>query len=1789
MKQTSSAITFLMAQYRAIFKHAYVKGLAAAVILTAGLAAGASQAADTEGLNWGTANDTTNDITISGTATVGDKSSDYYAHDITITGTGNFTIGSGTAGPRVVVNNNLTLQNGATLTVNNGESGLIGSHNVAAAASGDNFAVYDGANTTFSADSSTIKVQSGSSIIFVRASITDSTVTLESGAGIGAEPGRADRTGDRGQLTLDGGTYSLAESAWLYGNNVTVTEGTVINAQSGASTATSDIYAKSTGALNFAGTLNVESGGAALLGGGAVNIQDGAVIESSGTLILGNGYGQVTIEDGSEINHVNASDHIYAGQHIVMEGGTLNLANPDNGTAGWGLIGTEEANTASENFIYDLTANSGVISLNKSQIQMRNVTLGGDVEVTIGGNIGDNSNSNWADNSQINAIGTGETGVLTVTGKADITMQAGSLMTANQFNLDGGSIELQGAANDDATTTSNSGTAMIRGYGDGIMNLAGTSLNVAADKAGVLRSKDINLTASTITNAGVLTIAGSVNNKSDGNTVVVGADFDMTGGTLNNNSGATLNLGLSGASIDNSGSTFTIAGGTFTNAGTTNVNSGSTLTLTGTTTVAPSISNTGTIQVTSGGTFETSGYVTVGGVAGKIEFASGSTGKLGGEDVFLNGRLNIASGSNVSVTGKVTFNGDGSSASGDTVDITGSGDLNIADTGTLIIKDAGNTIGLTYTEAAAGSDGIGTFSSGSDFAGFALGAAGILYLDVTNIDKLGGTTIASSDMADFATALKTGLGLSSATTSIKLEGVKFDYSGAIDDTTNSADFSDVEDALASGVSDGQLDNAQIKVTTGDANVQGSLGSVNLSGTAGTSVTVGTKTPLVLNGYESKAGESQGTALVTAGSGTDATVGGAELKAGSVITIAAENGTIGAVTTQGGANDTGTFNVQAGSNLTVVTAGTKADSVKDGVAEDVVRGDIGARDAKLNSVNVGGSLDVKDIYTTNLNLTTTATNVAAEDIAADNAAIMGTLSAQNITSTNFSADANSNLTVADTLSGDTIALNGTSNIDTIEAKSSLTFAGGSHNVATEVVADGELVVDQQAAVTAASVEANQGLSVVGNAVLTVESLELGVSGSGDLKVGTAADNGTGGTLSALFLNLNGNDLVVDPAFGEAASVVAVAKISNSAADTDAEVNGSIYALRNSIVALGTEDEQLVKDIFAPYLDADTSSLSNAADGVGAVAYIHSAQTIANGEKIVVDKTQTDATLDKTGYTDDITLGANSVLAINVDAARDGAALTFNTSSQTDATISAAAGSKVVLTGEYSSSDTLTLFADNGTDTGIDLATGTNSLRIETLNGLLYKEHKSADGSLGQIAIEDMDIDTTRVATAYTDTSSAVRNSILSYVTGDSDWANHGKQDHNIDASRIHGARVDGVYSDGQGNFYRLGANNTQEPVQDNGNWTYVLNPAYDAQNPGTEPQFLAYEKANNPLLTAIREQTETRGAAADSAAHMAEFGGAAQVALKAGAATTDAIAGRMGMGAQNTAITYANNGQGAGIWVTPIYMSADSDGFDAQGVDYGTDISLYGVALGGDYTLANGVRVGAMFNVGSGDADGQGAGSAVTSDFDYYGLGLYAGYSFGQFSIVGDISYTSVDNDIEAGSGFDTIGTMKTSLDSTNLSIGVTGSYAFESASGVKVTPHVGLRYSNIDLDDYTVESSAGTIGSYDSDSLSVFSIPVGVTVATEFTTGTWSIKPSFDVTITGQFGDDEAEGTFKWAGVENIDSHLNSEIFDSFTYGATLGVAAQSASGISLGLAVGYTGSSNTDDLGVSANARFTF
>ena len=356
-------------------------------------------------------------------------------------------------------------------------------------------------------------------------------------------------------------------------------------------------------------------------------------------------------------------------------------------------------------------------------------------------------------------------------------------------------------------------------------------------------------------------------------------------------------------------------------------------------------------------------------------------------------------------------------------------------------------------------------------------------------------------------------------------------------------------------------------------------------------------------------------------------------------------------------------------------------------------------------------------------------------------------------------------------------------------------------------------------------------------------------------------------------------------------------------------------------------------------------------------------------------------------------------------------------------------------------------------------------------------------------------------------------------------------------------------------------------------------------PNGDGTYTIYENAYNEILNQTVAK-DFSGATAETAARMGAYAGVAQAALAAGSSTYDSISSRMGIGAQSASMTFAENGQGAGLWLSPVYKNHSSDGFDAEGADYGVDMDLYGLALGADYTLANGVRIGAMFNVGSGDADGNGVASGVSNEFDYYGFGVYGGYTMGALSVVADVTYTAVDNDFDASTGLTTYSKLEGSAYSDALSIGVTGQYEFVTQS-MTVTPHAGLRFSRIDLDDYTVDG-ADVIADYDADSMNIFSIPVGVTFAKEFTGDAWTVKPSLDLTLTGNFGDDETDGTVHWAGVENLSTNVSSEVIDNFTYGATLGVAAKTGN-FSLGLGVNYTGSSNVDEFGVNANARFVF
>ena len=328
-----------------------------------------------------------------------------------------------------------------------------------------------------------------------------------------------------------------------------------------------------------------------------------------------------------------------------------------------------------------------------------------------------------------------------------------------------------------------------------------------------------------------------------------------------------------------------------------------------------------------------------------------------------------------------------------------------------------------------------------------------------------------------------------------------------------------------------------------------------------------------------------------------------------------------------------------------------------------------------------------------------------------------------------------------------------------------------------------------------------------------------------------------------------------------------------------------------------------------------------------------------------------------------------------------------------------------------------------------------------------------------------------------------------------------------------------------------------------------------------------------------------GQASEATARLAVYGGAIQATNLAQQAATDAVADRMSRANPNGSLVFANNAQGGGLWLSPVYKSHESDSFDADGVDYGVDADITGLVLGADSTTESGVRVGGYFNFGSGSIDGQGVGSQVSNDADYFGLGLYAGMTFGQMSFVADAGFTQVSNDIEQTTGLTKFDKVTADTDATAITLGLRGEYKLNVAT-MDVTPHLGVRYTRLAVDGYDAKADGYTVATTDVDTMQMFAIPFGVTVSKDIAVGAWTVKPVFDLTLTANAGDTDAKLDTNF-GSNAL--NLTSEAFDSFTYGATFGIDAKYGENFSVGLNTNYVGSSNADEFGVMGNVRYMF
>ena len=321
-----------------------------------------------------------------------------------------------------------------------------------------------------------------------------------------------------------------------------------------------------------------------------------------------------------------------------------------------------------------------------------------------------------------------------------------------------------------------------------------------------------------------------------------------------------------------------------------------------------------------------------------------------------------------------------------------------------------------------------------------------------------------------------------------------------------------------------------------------------------------------------------------------------------------------------------------------------------------------------------------------------------------------------------------------------------------------------------------------------------------------------------------------------------------------------------------------------------------------------------------------------------------------------------------------------------------------------------------------------------------------------------------------------------------------------------------------------------------------------------------------------------GRSLDSAAQFVTAGGVPQVSLMAQKAGVNAIESRMGFNGAVASTIGEVQGTDATVWVTPLYSSFESDSFDMGAQEGGVDADLFGIAVGADFKAAEALRLGVAFNVGSGDSDSEGDLASTSNDFDFLGASIYGGYEYGALAIMADLGYTMVSSDIDQSNA---AGALSADIDSTVFSVGVQGRYVFD-VSGFDIAPHLGVRYTRVDIEDYTVS------GVIDGDSIdqSLVTFPVGVTFSKDIAAGDWDVKPVLDLSVIPAAGDTDVDVDSTFINMGDVS--VNSEIVDSVSFGGKLGIEAEYGS-FGLGLSYQYLGSSNVDSHNVMGNVRYSF
>lgn len=266
-------------------------------------------------------------------------------------------------------------------------------------------------------------------------------------------------------------------------------------------------------------------------------------------------------------------------------------------------------------------------------------------------------------------------------------------------------------------------------------------------------------------------------------------------------------------------------------------------------------------------------------------------------------------------------------------------------------------------------------------------------------------------------------------------------------------------------------------------------------------------------------------------------------------------------------------------------------------------------------------------------------------------------------------------------------------------------------------------------------------------------------------------------------------------------------------------------------------------------------------------------------------------------------------------------------------------------------------------------------------------------------------------------------------------------------------------------------------------------------------------------------------------------------------------------------------KGVTVWADVFGTTNQADSLYGDG---GYDMDLYGGVLGADVEVVPGAVLGAALTVGTGDGGSKDAAIDVDNDVDFFGLSVYGSHRIGNCNGMIDIGWMHTKSDLSATAFGMSIGD-EVKADAFTIGLGAEHLMKFGS---VNVVPHVGIRWTRLDVDGY--EGAFKT----DDDTMNIFTLPIGVAFSGNLNAGGWRLAPMVDLAVVPSFGDDEAESKVYWQGVSET---VKTQVVDDAPFQASLGINAQNGNwtiGASYDLGVG--GDDRLDNA-FTLRARYAF